>query len=71
MMSNDRRFGFSVVGGVGEGVPPRVDDIQPGRAPTGFITTALLFRAYYKNAFYNSVAVETLLQAYFYRFVYF
>ncbi|XP_021936088.1 uncharacterized protein LOC110837834 isoform X2 [Zootermopsis nevadensis] len=31
MMSNDRRFGFSVVGGVGEGVPPRVDDIQPVR----------------------------------------
>jgi hypothetical protein len=31
MASNDRRFGFSVVGGVDEGVSPRVDDVQPGK----------------------------------------
>jgi hypothetical protein len=31
MASTDRRFGFSVVGGVDEGLTPRVDDIQPGK----------------------------------------
>ena len=41
MASNDRRFGFSVVGGVDEGVRPRVDDVQPGKCQV-FHNTALL-----------------------------
>lgn len=28
---NDRRFGFSVVGGLEEGFPPRIDEIAPGK----------------------------------------
>jgi len=31
LATSDKRFGFSVVGGVDEGLPPRVDDIQPGK----------------------------------------
>ena len=27
---SDKRFGFSVVGGKGEGLKPRIDEIQPG-----------------------------------------
>ena len=29
---DDNRFGFSVIGGVDEGFPPRIDDIMPGRS---------------------------------------
>jgi hypothetical protein len=43
MASNDRRFGFSVVGGVDEGVRPRVDDVQPGKCEV-FHNTALRVR---------------------------
>jgi hypothetical protein len=42
MASNDRRFGFSVVGGVDEGVRPRVDDVQPGKCEM-FHNAALRF----------------------------
>jgi hypothetical protein len=42
MASSDRRFGFSVVGGVDEGVRPRVDDVQPGKCEV-FHITALRF----------------------------
>jgi hypothetical protein len=31
MTNSDSRFGFSVIGGVGEGLSPRVDDVQPGK----------------------------------------
>ncbi|XP_012557503.1 protein PALS1 isoform X1 [Hydra vulgaris] len=30
MGPSDRRFGFSVMGGIDEGFPPRIDDISPG-----------------------------------------
>ena len=30
MGPSDRRFGFSVMGGIDEGFPPRIDDIAPG-----------------------------------------
>ena len=42
MTSNDTRFGFSVVGGVDEGLTPRVDDIQPGKCEV-FYYSALHF----------------------------
>ena len=32
--TNDRRFGFSVVGGLEEGFPPRIDEIAPGNRRT-------------------------------------
>lgn len=31
MRPGERRFGFSVMGGLDEGFPPRIDDIAPGR----------------------------------------
>lgn len=33
---NDRRFGFSVVGGLEEGFPPRIDEIAPGTNSNSF-----------------------------------
>ena len=30
ILGDEKRFGFSVMGGVDEGFPPRIDEISPG-----------------------------------------
>ena len=37
MSDDDKRFGFSVIGGYDEGIAPRVDDITAGRWKMGLV----------------------------------
>ena len=41
---DDRRFGFSVVGGREEGFPPRIDEIAPGPYSRGSSIHSLVGR---------------------------
>jgi hypothetical protein len=65
MVRGERRFGFSVVGGVDEGLTPRVDDIQPGeckvfRGSALYVSTCLLAMCCCKNLF-NAEFVRNLM----------